>query len=111
MGGFAYSSDVSSTCDSRDSMPDRNCSREREIWPSWLLEGRLRERARWRSSRESLIWSAKRNNWGGLVAMAAAVVVVLMVMIVVVGGWLVVAGCTGCGATGTSKGRQCWRVI
>jgi hypothetical protein len=54
-------------------MPERNCSSEREIWPSWLLEGRLRERARWRSSSESLMWSARRKSCGGLVAMMAVV--------------------------------------
>ena len=70
---MAHSSEVSWTCDSSDSMPERNCSRDREIWPSWLLEGRLRERARWRSSRESLMWSARRKSCGGLVAMVAVV--------------------------------------
>jgi hypothetical protein len=78
----AYSSGVSSTCDSSDSMPDRNCSSDLDIWPSWLLDGRLSDRARWRSSRESLMWSASRNSCGGLVAMAA----------VVVDGWM-----EGCG--------------
>jgi hypothetical protein len=72
-GEWAYSSAVSSTCDSSDSMPDRSCSRDLEIWPSWLFDGRFSDKARWRSSNESLMWSASRNSWGGLVAMTAVV--------------------------------------
>lgn len=51
-------------------MPDRNCSMDREICPSWLLGERLREMARCRSSRDSLMWSARRKSCGGLVAIA-----------------------------------------
>jgi hypothetical protein len=72
-GEEAYSSAVSWTCDSSDSMPDRSCSRDLEIWPSWLFDGRFSDKARWRSSSESLMWSASRNSWGGLVAMMAVV--------------------------------------
>jgi hypothetical protein len=63
-----YSSPVSSVCDSSDSMPARSCSSDRAIWASWLLGERLSEMARWRSSRDSLMWSASRNSCGGLVA-------------------------------------------
>ena len=72
-GKRAYSSTVSWTWDSRDSMPERSCSREREICASWLVEGRFRDTARWRSSSESLMWSARRKSCGGLVAMVADV--------------------------------------
>lgn len=68
--GVTHSSDVSATCDSSDSMPERSCSRDREIWASWLVEGRFSDMARWRSSNDSLMWSDSRNNCGGLVAMA-----------------------------------------
>jgi hypothetical protein len=50
-------------------MPDLSCSSERDIWASWLLEGRFRDTARCRSSRESLMWSANRKSCGGLVVM------------------------------------------
>jgi hypothetical protein len=50
-------------------MPDRNCSSDREIWTSWALGERLSEMALCRSSNDSLMWSDKRNNCGGLVAM------------------------------------------
>ena len=56
-------SSLSPDCDcwlSKASMPSRIESRDREMWPSWELGSRLREMARWRSSRESLIWSARR---------------------------------------------------
>jgi len=65
-----HSSDVSSTCDSSDSMPERNCSSDREICASWLVDGRLSETARCRSSSDNLMWSARRNSCGGLVAIA-----------------------------------------
>lgn len=55
-------------------MPDRSCSSDLDIWPSWVLEERLRDMARWRSSSDSLMWSASRNSWGGLVAMVVVVV-------------------------------------
>ena len=34
--------------------------------PSWELGSRFREIARCRSSRESLMWSARRKSWDGL---------------------------------------------
>jgi hypothetical protein len=78
-----YSSPVSSACDSRDSMPERNCSRDREICASWALGERLSDMARWRSSSESLMWSDKRNNCGGLVAIATTEAGGIMVVVVV----------------------------
>jgi hypothetical protein len=70
--GPTYSSAVSATCDSRDSMPEHSVSSERDIWPSWVLGDRLSEMALWRSRRESLMWSARRNSCGGLVVDMAA---------------------------------------
>ena len=54
-------------CDSSAEMPDCSWSKEREIWPSLELGSRFRDMARWRSSRESLMWSASRNNCDALV--------------------------------------------
>lgn len=48
------------------SRPARKDSREREMWPSWEFGSRFREMARWRSRRESLMWSARRKSWFGL---------------------------------------------
>jgi len=45
---------------SRVSMPSRNDSSERDMWPSWELGSMLREIALWRSRRESLMWSASK---------------------------------------------------
>lgn len=67
------SSGLSWTCDSSDSIPERNCSSEREIWPSWLFGERFREMARCRSSNESLMWSASRKSCGGFVDMLGVV--------------------------------------
>jgi hypothetical protein len=53
-------------------MPERSVSRERDIWPSWVLGDRLSEMALWRSRRESLMWSARRNSCGGFVVDMAA---------------------------------------
>lgn len=47
------------------SMPERKDSRERVMCASWEVGVRFREIARWRSRRESLMWSAKRNSWDG----------------------------------------------
>jgi hypothetical protein len=70
-----YSSLVSSACDSRDSMPDRNCSSDLEIWASWALGERLSDMARCRSSKDSLMWSDRRNSCGGLVAIVTIVTI------------------------------------
>lgn len=48
------------------SNPSRNCSSDRDRWPSCVSLSRLRLWARWRSSRESLTWSARRKSWFGL---------------------------------------------
>jgi hypothetical protein len=51
----------------RDSMPSRKDSREREMLESCDGFGsRFSEIARWRSKRESLMWSARRRSWEGL---------------------------------------------
>lgn len=47
------------------SMPERKDSRERVMCASWEVGVRFSEMARWRSRRESLMWSAKRNSWDG----------------------------------------------
>jgi hypothetical protein len=65
---ITYSSPVSSACDSRDSMPDRNCSNDLDIWASWAFGERLSDMALCRSSSDSLMWSDRRNSCGGLVA-------------------------------------------
>lgn len=57
-------------------MPERNCSSDRDIWPSCVFGERLREIARCLSSRESLMWSARRNSCGGFVVDIAAAVIV-----------------------------------
>lgn len=101
----AYSSGMSSTCDSSDSMPERNCSRDLEIWPSWLLEGRFSDRARCRSSSESLMWSARRNSWGGLVVI---VVVLVLVVTMMCDGAVDGGECrrSGCDASSRRRGRR-----
>jgi hypothetical protein len=48
-------------------MPERRVSSDRDIWPSCVFGERLSEMARWRSRSESLMWSARRNSWGGFV--------------------------------------------
>jgi len=55
-------------------MPERRESSDRDIWPSWVLGERSREMARWRSSNESLMWSASRKSWAGFVDIAGSVV-------------------------------------
>lgn len=46
------------TLSATSSMPERSDSRERVICASCEVGERLREMARWRSRRDSLIWSA-----------------------------------------------------
>ena len=53
-------------CCSRLSIPSRIESSERDMVLSWELGSRFREIARWRSRRESLMWSARRKSWDGL---------------------------------------------
>ena len=53
-------------------MPDSSWEREREVWLSCEDWSMLRVMARWRSRRESLMWSARRKSWDGLVDMAGA---------------------------------------
>jgi hypothetical protein len=62
---------------SRAAMPSRKDSSERAIWLSWLgLESRFRDMARWRSSRESLMWSERRKSCEGFdMAVGAALCV------------------------------------
>jgi len=48
------------------SKPSRRESKERDMWPSCEVGSRFREMARWRSRRESLMWSARRKYWFGL---------------------------------------------
>jgi hypothetical protein len=50
---------------SRASRPSRRESSDRDMWPSWELGSRFKEMARWRSRRESLIWSARRKSCDG----------------------------------------------
>lgn len=47
---------------SRASRLSRKDSSDREMWPSWEFGSRFREMARCRSSRESLMWSARRKS-------------------------------------------------
>lgn len=49
------------------------------MWPSWVLGERLRDMARCRSRRESLMWSARRKSCGGFVDMVEVVEVVVVV--------------------------------
>jgi len=48
------------SCFSKASMPSRIESSDRDMWPSWEFGSRLRLMARCRSSRDSLMWSARR---------------------------------------------------
>jgi hypothetical protein len=62
----------SSACAVNVSRPARRDSSERVMGPSvLLLEGSLRDCARWRSRSESLMWSARRKSWCGDVDMIA----------------------------------------
>ena len=69
-GTRAYDSELLAedwaTCCSRLSIPSRIDSRERDMVLSWELGSRFSEIARCRSSRESLMWSARRKSWDGL---------------------------------------------
>ena len=61
--GFPYGSEASAKLRysaSNFSRPSRIESRDREMWPSCVVGSRLREMARCRSRRESLMWSASR---------------------------------------------------
>jgi hypothetical protein len=60
-GTHSASPPSSSTCALKVSRPARRDSKDRVIGPS-LFEARLRETARWRSSSESLMWSARRKS-------------------------------------------------
>jgi hypothetical protein len=62
----------SSACAVNVSRPARRDSSDRVMGPSvLLLEGSLRDCARWRSRSESLMWSARRKSWCGDVDMIA----------------------------------------
>lgn len=70
MGGVtSYAESVESSraasC-SAASMPSLMESSDREMLPSWVLGSRLRDMARCLSSKESLMWSARRYSCGGL---------------------------------------------
>lgn len=47
------------------SMPVRKDSRERVMCASWEVGVRFKEMARWRSRRESFMWSARRKSLDG----------------------------------------------
>jgi len=61
-------SSCSSACALKVSSPARKDSSDRVIGPS-LVDGSFSETARWRSSSESLMWSARRKSWCGDVDM------------------------------------------
>ena len=70
-GGKTYSPSTpscSSACALKVSSPARKDSSDRVMGPS-LVEGSFSETARWRSSSESLMWSARRKSWCGDVDM------------------------------------------